>query len=73
MRRYGGPAQWCSFLLFLSAGLFLAFFRELVHGNQGAVIAKLRGVIEGLRAPMAPPPEIVPREDQAQAAGSVQF
>ena len=58
VRRYGGPLQWCSFLAFLSAGLFLAFFRELVRGNQAAVIAKLRGVIDGLRAPMAPPPRI---------------
>ena len=58
VRRYGGPVQWFSFLAFLSAGLFLAFFRELVRGNQGAVIAKLRGVIDGLRAPMAPPPRI---------------
>ena len=58
VRRYGGPLQWCSFLAFLSAGLFLAFFRELARGNQGAVIAKLRGVIEGLKAPMAPPPRI---------------
>ncbi len=56
VRRHGGPLQWCTFLTFLSAGLFLAFFRELVRCNQGAVIAKLRGVIEGLRTPMAPPP-----------------
>ncbi len=58
VRRYGGPLQWCSFAAFLSAGLFIAFFRELVRGNQSAVIAKLRGVIEGLRAPMAPPPRL---------------
>ena len=32
--------------------------REVARGNQGVVIAKLRGVIEGLKAPMAPPPRI---------------
>jgi len=58
VRRYGGLRQWCSFAAFLAAGLFLAFFRELARGNQGAVIAKLRAVIAGLRTPMKPPPRL---------------
>ena len=36
-----------------------AFVRELPKGNAGAVVAKARGVWEGLRAPLpAPPPAL---------------
>ncbi len=56
VRRYAGLGQWASFLLLSGCALPLAFLRELPRGNQGAVIAKLRGIIEGLRVPLGPAP-----------------
>ncbi|MEM1178423.1 MAG: glycosyltransferase family 2 protein [Acidobacteriota bacterium] len=56
VRRYAGPLGWLSFLGFTGAGLPMAFLRELRTGNQAAAVAKLRGVIQGLREPMTPPP-----------------
>ncbi len=56
VRRYARPLQWGTFLLFLAAALPAAFLRELPRGNQGAVVAKLKGVLEGLRVPLGPPP-----------------
>ena len=58
VRRYAGLWQWCTFFLFTAVGLPLAFLRELPKRNQGAVLAKLRGVMEGLRVPLAPPPRV---------------
>jgi len=57
VRRYAGLAQWCSFWLFLALAIPFAFLRELPKGNQGAAIAKLKGVIAGLKAEMTEPPE----------------
>lgn len=56
VRRYAGPLQWCSFLLFMSMAFPVALLRELARGNQAAAWAKLKGVIAGLEAPLAPPP-----------------
>lgn len=56
VRRYGRFRDWLSFLLATAAALPLAFLRELPGGNQGAAIAKLRGVIDGLTVEMTPPP-----------------
>lgn len=58
VRRYGGFREWCTFLLFTAAALPIAFVRELPKGNHGAVVAKLRGVVSGLRLPLAPPPRV---------------
>ena len=58
VRRYGGFREWCTFLLFTAAALPLAFARELPRGNHGAVVAKLKGVVAGLTAPLAPPPRV---------------
>ncbi len=55
-RRHGGPLDRLRSLLFIAATLPLAFLRELPRGNQGAVIAKLRGFREGLRVPLPDPP-----------------
>jgi GT2 family glycosyltransferase len=55
-RRYAGPWQWVKVLAFFAASLPVAFVRELARGNQRAVIAKLRGFVAGLRAPLPPPP-----------------
>jgi len=56
VRRYGGPFQWLTFLLFTVVALPIAFLRELPKRNHGAAIAKLKGVIAGLRVPMTEPP-----------------
>lgn len=58
VRRYANPLRWLSFLFFISVALPAAFLRELPKGNQKAAIAKLRGVIEGLRVPMTEPPQL---------------
>ena len=58
VRRYGRPRDWLTFFLFMGAALPLAFARELLRGNQAAVWAKARGVVAGLREPLAPPPGI---------------
>ncbi|HZI64586.1 MAG TPA: glycosyltransferase family 2 protein [Thermoanaerobaculia bacterium] len=59
-RRHGGPLDRLRSILFVTATLPLAFVRELVRGNQGAVVAKLRGFREGLRAPLPDPPRWPP-------------
>lgn len=56
VRRYGGPWQWLTFLVLTAIALPLAFLRELPKGNQGAAVAKLKGVLTGLREPMTEPP-----------------
>ncbi|MEE8138602.1 MAG: glycosyltransferase family 2 protein [Thermoanaerobaculia bacterium] len=58
VRRFGGSWQWCTFALFVAAALPLAYLRELPKRNQSAVVAKLRGVIDGLRARVTPPPKL---------------
>ncbi|MEM1204235.1 MAG: glycosyltransferase family 2 protein [Acidobacteriota bacterium] len=55
-RRYGGLWQWATFLGFTAVALPLAYLRELRKGNQEAAVAKLRGVLTGLREPMTEPP-----------------
>ncbi len=56
VRRYGGPLEWLTFVLWSALGLPLAFLRELPKRNQGAAIAKLKGIFTGLRVPMSEPP-----------------
>lgn len=56
VRRHANFAQRCSFLLFAAMAFPAAFLRELPRGNQKAAVAKLRGVIEGLRVPLDPVP-----------------
>ncbi len=57
VRRFAKPRQWCTFFLRLAVAIPAAFLRELPKGNQGAAIAKLKGVVAGLRAPLPEPPE----------------
>ncbi len=59
VRRYGGLKDWCTFFFFMTLAIPAAFLRELPKGNQGAAVAKLRGVFEGLRVPLTPPPAAV--------------
>ncbi|MGB3564840.1 MAG: glycosyltransferase family 2 protein [Thermoanaerobaculia bacterium] len=56
VRRYANRRQWLSFLLFYTLSVPAAFIRELPKGNQRAAIEKLKGVREGLRVPLTPPP-----------------
>ncbi len=56
VRRYGGFLEWLTFVFFTAAGLPLAFLRELPKRNHGAAIAKLRGIVAGLKEPMTAPP-----------------
>ena len=58
VRRYGRPVDWLTFFAFMGAALPVAFVRELFRGNAAAVWAKARGVLAGLREPLAPPPGI---------------
>ncbi|MEM7583387.1 MAG: glycosyltransferase family 2 protein [Acidobacteriota bacterium] len=64
VRRYGKLMDWLTFLPVMGAALPLAFLRELPKGNQGAVWAKAKGVLAGLRFPLQPPPSI---DDTARA------
>lgn len=56
VRRFAGPLQKLSFWVALLLAIPAAFLRELPKGNQGAAIAKLRGVLDGWKAPLGPPP-----------------
>jgi GT2 family glycosyltransferase len=57
-RRHLGPAALAIFLGANLLALLAAFVRELPKGNAGAVVAKARGVWEGLRAPLPAPPRL---------------
>ena len=69
VRRYGGFKDWCTFLFFMTLAIPAAFLRELPKGNQGAAVAKLRGVFEGLKVPLTPPPEALDTSKLAGVAG----
>ncbi|HSL82865.1 MAG TPA: glycosyltransferase family 2 protein, partial [Thermoanaerobaculia bacterium] len=58
VRRYAGPWHWVTFLTFMAAALPVAWLRELRRGNQAAAVAKGRGVLAGLRAPLPAPPAL---------------
>jgi len=57
VRKFAGLGGWASFLLWSLAAFPAALVREGLRGNAGAVIAKYRGLWDGLRVPLpAPPP-----------------
>jgi GT2 family glycosyltransferase len=56
VRRYANPWQWLTYLAFNAAALPLAWLRERRRGNQAAVAAKLKGIREGMRIEIPPPP-----------------
>jgi GT2 family glycosyltransferase len=60
VRRHAGPLQWAKFLAFLAAAIPAAWVRELFRGNAHAAVAKVRGIVAGLRAELTPPPPYVP-------------
>lgn len=69
VRRYANRGQWLSFLLFYFSSVPAAFLRELPKGNQRAAMEKLRGVLEGLRAPLTPPPMAGSEQESASGQG----
>ena len=56
VRRYAGALGWASYLFWSALALPAALARELPRGNARAVWAKYRGMREGLRVPLPPPP-----------------
>ena len=58
VRRYGNAWNWLTFLGASAVAIPLAFLRELPKGNQGAAVAKLRGIVDGLRVELQPPPKV---------------
>jgi hypothetical protein len=64
VRKFANPFEWLRFLAFFTAAIPAAFLRELPKGNQAAALAKVRGLIAGLRMPIEPvPPLEVPSAD----------
>ncbi len=59
-RRYGSRLQKIAFFFWIALAIPAAFVRELPKGNQAAALAKLRGVIDGWRVPLGPPPAAEP-------------
>ena len=56
VRKYAGLAGWAGFLFWTALAIPAALLRELPRGNAAAVLAKLRGILEGMRAEIPPPP-----------------
>ena len=56
VRKFAGAGGWLSFLAWSLAALPAALVRESLRRNAGAVLAKYRGLWDGLRAPLPPPP-----------------
>ena len=56
VRRYARWWQWASYLAASAAAIPLAFLRELPKGNQTAAVAKLKGMVAGLRMTLPSPP-----------------
>lgn len=65
VRRYARPWQWLTVLFFLAIGMPAAYLRELSRGNQRAVVAKMRGFVEGFRIPLPPPPRLEEEEERS--------
>jgi GT2 family glycosyltransferase len=56
VRRHGGVVGMVGFLAANLLALPVAWFRELPRGNAGAVSAKARGIVHGLKEPLPAPP-----------------
>lgn len=67
VRRYGNAINWLTYLAASAVALPLAYLRELTRGNQAAVVAKARGMVEGLRVTLTDPPRY--RQAPPPAAG----
>lgn len=56
VRKYAGPGDWVAFLVWTALAIPAAFLRELPRRNTAAVAAKVRGLVDGFRAALEPPP-----------------
>lgn len=56
VRKYAGLVGWAGFLFWTAVAIPAALLRELPRRNTAAVVAKFRGVLAGLRAPLPDPP-----------------
>lgn len=56
VRKFAGFGGWLSFLAWSLAALPAALVREGLRRNGAAVVAKYRGLWDGLREPLPPPP-----------------
>lgn len=56
VRKYAGPGGWARYLAWSALALPAALGRELPRRNGRAVLAKYRGMLDGLRAPLPAPP-----------------
>jgi GT2 family glycosyltransferase len=68
VRRYATAAQRLRSFLFMLLALPAAYLRELRHGNQAAAVAKARGFLAGLRAPLTEPPRWQPQPSEPPVA-----
>ena len=57
LRKYARPSQFVAALAWFGAAMVAAYARELPRRNQQAVVAKLRGFVEGLRVALPAIPE----------------
>jgi GT2 family glycosyltransferase len=69
VRRFAGPGGWLRWSLWSLAAFPAALVRESLRGNAGAVLAKYRGLWDGLRASLPPPPP-APGEGPAEIPGN---
>lgn len=58
VRRYASFWQKLRYFAFTGAAFVAAYLRELPRGNQRAALAKLRGIREGFRLRLSPPPPV---------------
>ena len=54
------PSPTSPWLAFTAVTLPVAWLREARRGNQAAAMAKLKGIREGMRIPLPPPPRLTP-------------
>lgn len=69
-RRYGSPWQKAKAWTWVVGSLPAAFLRELLRGNPGAVTAKARGFLAGLKTPIPPPPAATEPSPPARGGGA---
>ena len=58
VRRYANPWNWLTYLAFTAAAFPVAWLREALKKNQAAVVAKVKGIREGMRIEIPPPPAL---------------
>jgi GT2 family glycosyltransferase len=58
VRRYATAGQWANFWVYLLGAIPAAYLRELFKGNEEAARSKWRGVMDGLKTPLATPPRV---------------